>query len=1071
VATLSGTFADAGTLDENTVTVDWGDGTVQNVTLAVGDRAFSLTHQYLDDGLTPGGAPSFSYTIDVTVADDDTGSVNTQTAVTVNNVAPVVAITGVPASSDEGTPINLTASITDPGTLDTFNYDWVVLKNGLPFAALNIDNVSSFTFTPDDNATYDITLTVTDDDTGVGVANATLVVDNVVPTVALTGASTVDEGSLYTLSIGALTDPGNDTPTSFRVIWGDGTFDVLTPAQLALMSGQVTHTYLDGPGGVTQVSVEITDEDGVHANAGVLSLTVNNVDPFGSFTNGGPVNAGTDGFVTWFGQGDASPIDATSLTYDYDFGNDGTFEITNSGVGFATVPGALLTTPGTFDVRSILRDKDGGFIDLVTTITIDPVSFRVLSFTPNASGFDAVLSGDLDLSVFNLYDGFDAPVESTDLFLVDAVGEISGSAVFDAATNTLSFVKTGGVLAAGNYTVFFVSGSSAFREAGTGVLLDGNADNVPGDNFISNFTINASADRVLSLPDFARGPGQTVDVPATGLGLPVTLDDATGVNAIDFDILFDPSLLNITGASLGATLPGDWSITTNMIAPGQFKVTISGVTTLSGTDLQVVNLTADVPASADFGAAQVIRIENLAVNGGLIGSVADQALHKAAYLADVDGDFLFSGLDAALISGVVVDLVTGFDAFDKTDPVILANSTGTGTVNGLDASFVAQKSVALPRPEIPDLPAIAPAGVPGDDPVFTVATSIPATVPLTVDVPITIDDADGLLGFNIDIAYDTAVFDLNNLDISLGTLLTGAGGWSVVPNVDDANGIAKLAFFRAGNLMPAGGGEVAVIGFDILPSSFGESAIDISGPTDLGGKTFNYVDGSVNIGALVGDLNLDGFVGIDDLNLVLGNWNQNVTPGDLSAGDPSGDGFVGIVDLNIVLGNWNAGVPPTTTAAVTSSTASESLQADTSQSTPAAVEQPTATTATADSTTADESLQTTTTPVIPETDDQPTATTTAAASSTAGDSRQAATAQGLIATNDTTPARSTDRRPAQSQPASVLLDVDLSRRQAAAAWQARSDTAVTRASAFQTDNAAYTPALGLWEEGGDSDDA
>ncbi|MEZ6192944.1 MAG: hypothetical protein R3C45_16855 [Phycisphaerales bacterium] len=32
---------------------------------------------------------------------------------------------------------------------------------------------------------------------------------------------------------------------------------------------------------------------------------------------------------------------------------------------------------------------------------------------------------------------------------------------------------------------------------------------------------------------------------------------------------------------------------------------------------------------------------------------------------------------------------------------------------------------------------------------------------------------------------------------------------------------------------------------------------------------------------LVGDLDGDGFVGITDLNIVLGNWNQNVTPADL----------------------------------------------------------------------------------------------------------------------------------------------------------------------------------------------
>ncbi len=67
--------------------------------------------------------------------------------------------------------------------------------------------------------------------------------------------------------------------------------------------------------------------------------------------------------------------------------------------------------------------------------------------------------------------------------------------------------------------------------------------------------------------------------------------------------------------------------------------------------------------------------------------------------------------------------------------------------------------------------------------------------------------------------------------------------------------------------------------------------------------------------SLQGDLDGDGFVGIDDLNLVLSNWNQNVPPGNALA-DPSGDGFVGIDDLNEVLGNWNAGTPPTAGASV-----------------------------------------------------------------------------------------------------------------------------------------------------------
>ncbi len=67
--------------------------------------------------------------------------------------------------------------------------------------------------------------------------------------------------------------------------------------------------------------------------------------------------------------------------------------------------------------------------------------------------------------------------------------------------------------------------------------------------------------------------------------------------------------------------------------------------------------------------------------------------------------------------------------------------------------------------------------------------------------------------------------------------------------------------------------------------------------------------------AVEGDLDVDGFVGITDLNLVLTFWNQLVPPANPWA-DPTGDGFVGIEDLNVVLGNWNAGVLPPPGAAV-----------------------------------------------------------------------------------------------------------------------------------------------------------
>ena len=74
-----------------------------------------------------------------------------------------------------------------------------------------------------------------------------------------------------------------------------------------------------------------------------------------------------------------------------------------------------------------------------------------------------------------------------------------------------------------------------------------------------------------------------------------------------------------------------------------------------------------------------------------------------------------------------------------------------------------------------------------------------------------------------------------------------------------------------------------------------------------------------------GDIDADAFVGIDDLNLILGNWNNAVPSGAQSLGDGSGDGFVGLEDLNLVLGNWNAGSPPPPAANVPEPTAAMAM--------------------------------------------------------------------------------------------------------------------------------------------------
>ena len=65
----------------------------------------------------------------------------------------------------------------------------------------------------------------------------TVSVTNVAPTVEISGADSVNEGSTYSLTLKPPTDPGTDTLTSYTVHWGDGTQSLIRPA------AAVTHTY------------------------------------------------------------------------------------------------------------------------------------------------------------------------------------------------------------------------------------------------------------------------------------------------------------------------------------------------------------------------------------------------------------------------------------------------------------------------------------------------------------------------------------------------------------------------------------------------------------------------------------------------------------------------------------------------------------------------------------------------------------------------------------------------------------------------------------------------------------
>src|SRR4029077_1058766 len=97
-----------------------------------------------------------------------------------------------PQSSPKATLFSRKSQSTDPDAGDTLTFAWKVTKNGSDYASATTQN---FSFTPDDNGSYVVTLRVTDNHGAQSnLASKTIAVTNVDPTVSVAGPSTAVPG-------------------------------------------------------------------------------------------------------------------------------------------------------------------------------------------------------------------------------------------------------------------------------------------------------------------------------------------------------------------------------------------------------------------------------------------------------------------------------------------------------------------------------------------------------------------------------------------------------------------------------------------------------------------------------------------------------------------------------------------------------------------------------------------------------------------------------------------------------------------------------------------------------------
>lgn len=256
----TGTYSDP---DGDTVTLTASSGTLAKTGTSSGTWAWSAP--------ATDEAPAQTVTI---TADDGHGLTSTTTFTsTVVAVAPTAQILTDPPAVPEGTPFALTGTASSPAATDNaggFAYAWSVTKNGRPFAGAT---GTSFTFTPDDEGTFVVTLQATDDGGMAGTASMTIAGLNVAPTAKIAGVAasaplvvTAQENLTFS---GSFTDPGAlDTHT---VSWnfGDGRTGTSSYGPGGSATFATTHAY--AAAGSYTATLTVTDDDG---GVGTASVTV-----------------------------------------------------------------------------------------------------------------------------------------------------------------------------------------------------------------------------------------------------------------------------------------------------------------------------------------------------------------------------------------------------------------------------------------------------------------------------------------------------------------------------------------------------------------------------------------------------------------------------------------------------------------------------------------------------------------------------------------------------------------------------------------------------------------------------
>ncbi len=198
------------------------------------------------------------------------------------------------------------------------------------------------------------------------------------------------------------------------------------------------------------------------------------------------------------------------------------------------------------------------------------------------------------------------------------------------------------------------------------------------------------------------------------------------------------------------------------------------------------DLTAAVPNDAPYGSKEILSISNLTVFDDSpipqpLPSVADNAIHVAAYFGDTSGDQSYDSPDVTLEQRLIGLKNTGFSAYRLIDPVLLGDITLNGQIQANDTTSIQRVIGLVNVPTVPPLPVgLSPPPSGGPDPEVFIPNEIgdPGdTVSVPVNVTVTEQAGITVSGFQVAIAYDPTKFTVGAI-AQLGPMFSSALGFA-----------------------------------------------------------------------------------------------------------------------------------------------------------------------------------------------------------------------------------------------------------------------------------------------------